>query len=101
MPRSAVRRVVVDEHNLPIDALQGAVEPLDQDVDIVALVEGRHDDAQFRTTAAAGRGGVRLGNGARTGDRDHAYSLPEKTGPGSACQGHLASLLNRSRPARV
>src|SRR5204863_444605 len=53
MPSGAVRRIVVDEHDFPIDALQCPVEPLDQDVDVLALVEGRHHDAQFRTAAAA------------------------------------------------
>ena len=43
----AVGRIIVDEQHLPVAAGENMREPLDQDRDIGALVEGRHDDAEF------------------------------------------------------
>jgi hypothetical protein len=69
---------------------QGAVEAPDQDIDIVALVEGRHDNAQFRPflTGQIGRAGhSRLAGLARIGNRGHWYSPGERTGVPPGCQG--------------
>jgi len=51
----AVARVVVDEHDFPVEAGETAIEPRHQFADIVALVEGRNDDRQARQLGAAMR----------------------------------------------
>ena len=47
----AVGRVVVDEHHLPVQTAQTVVQPGDQRRDVVALIEGRHHDAEQRRAA--------------------------------------------------
>ena len=46
--RCAVGGIVVDEHHLPLAARQNATESLDQNRHVVALLEGRHDNAELR-----------------------------------------------------
>ena len=46
--RAPVRRIIVDEYHLPIVAGENAAEPRDQDRNVGFLVEGRHDDREFR-----------------------------------------------------
>ena len=54
--RGAVGRIVVDEDDFPVDAGERARELLDQQRNVVALLEGRNDDAQLgRGTRRAGR----------------------------------------------
>ena len=94
----AVGRIVIDKHDLPGDAAQGAVEAADQEIDIVAFVESGHDNAQFRPflTGQIGRAGrSRLARLARIGDRGHRYSLGERTGVPGACQGRLVRHVAR------
>ena len=46
--RGAVGRIVVDEHDLPVDAGERARELFHQQRNVVAFLEGRNHDAQFR-----------------------------------------------------
>ena len=62
----AVRRIVVDENNLPVAGREKPRQPLDQDRNIGVLVEGRHDDGEFGRRAH-GRDRVRVRRVARTG----------------------------------
>jgi len=39
-----VRRVIVHEHDLPDDAIERGVQASDERRNVVALLEGRHDD---------------------------------------------------------
>ncbi len=43
---TAVRRVVINENDLPVESLKSGVETLYQYGDVFALVQGRHDDAE-------------------------------------------------------
>ncbi len=63
--RRAVGRIVVDEQHFPFAIGEHALKPLDQDRNIGALIERRHDDAELRrphaVPEAAGRGGAIVG----------------------------------------
>ena len=47
----SVGRIVVHEQHFPIASGENSGEPLDQDRNVGAFVEGRHDDAEFRCRA--------------------------------------------------
>ena len=44
----AIGRIIVDENDFPIARGEHVGEPLDQERNVGPLVEGRHDDGEFR-----------------------------------------------------
>src|SRR5205085_3656075 len=86
------------------DAAQHPVELLDQELDIVAFIEGRHHDAQFqpaRCRRNRGFGAHRVAEIGGAGDRDHANSRAEQTGLRPLCQGWRGAPALRSGRWRV
>ena len=64
----SVRRVVVDEDDLPRHVVEGALEQFDHERHVVVLVVGRHDDAELRRRGDAG-----IDRGRRLGQLIHGH----------------------------